>query len=124
MARFYAALLNGGELDGSCLLSRAITQLATSVFVDDEVDLITNRHIRRGLGIVIFGLPGDDTINGTDASERTFGHGGAGTCVCWADRDLDATMAYLVNGYRDRRSNVPRGRAISDAVRAAVRAVQ
>ena len=56
---------------------------------------------------------------GASATEsvRTFGHGGAGTSVGWADLDSGLAMAYITNGFRDDMSNYPRLAAMSQAVR-------
>lgn len=79
---------------------------------------------------------------GTDSSDRTFYHDGAGTVLAWGDLDLQLSMAFLTNGFRPARyalatdgsgrttvtvapddTGAGRERTLSDAVRAAAGAV-
>src|SRR5581483_3639564 len=97
--------------------------------------------VRRGLGFELSGLYEPDArVCGRDSTARTFYHAGAGTVLCWGDRDLDLAVAFMVNGFRPGRLllrpsadgrqvvdvapddlGVHRDRSISDAVRAACR---
>ena len=83
-------------------------------------DFSLGTRMRRSLGLVL-----DDSRMG--ATEKpgeglgTFGHGGAGTSVGWADPSLGLAMAYITNGFRASATNNPRLAAISRAVRAACR---
>ena len=80
--------------------------------------LTNERYTRRALGLSL----GDPRM-GTSPTEdiRTYGHGGAGTSVGWADPDSGLAMAYVTNGFRDDKTNYPRLAAISQAVREACR---
>ena len=61
---------------------------------------------------------GDERMGSSSAViSRTFGHGGAGTSVGWADPDSGLAMAYITNGFRADSSNLRRLAAISQAVR-------
>ena len=123
MARFYGALLNGGTLEGESILQPETVALATAVEVDAELDPALGLEMRRGLGFNLGGMGGNNLRFGSRTSERTFGHGGAGTSICWADKDLDAAMVFIPNGFRGDETNVPRARSLSDAVRNACAAL-
>ena len=97
--------------------------LATAVEVDAELDPALGLEMRRGLGFNLGGMGGNNLRFGSRTSERTFGHGGAGTSICWADKDLDAAMVFIPNGFRGDETNVPRARSLSDAVRKACAAL-
>jgi CubicO group peptidase (beta-lactamase class C family) len=139
LARFYAALAAGGEMNGVRVLGAETVAGALAVAVDGEWDHALEGPVRRGLGFSLSGLhePAARTP-GTDSNERTFYHEGAGTVLAWGDLDLQLTMAFLTNGFRPARyvlqSGAPgrttvtvapddtgarRDRALSDAVRAA-----
>jgi CubicO group peptidase (beta-lactamase class C family) len=138
MARFYAALVNGGELDGVRILREETVRMATEIAVENEMDRTLNQPMRRGTGFNLGGLArpaggmdlaGADRM-GRNATSRTFGHGGAGTSICWADWDLRLAMVFIPNGYRGQGIRAPAGSQnlmvkrcadISDAVRAACR---
>jgi CubicO group peptidase (beta-lactamase class C family) len=119
MARFYAALVNGGELDGGRILSRDMIKKATSIVINDEMDPILGETMRRGWGFNLGGLGGSTLRFGTNATASSFGHAGAGTSKCWADWDTGTAMVFLPNGFRSE-TNVQRAQVVSDAVRAAV----
>ena len=48
---------------------------------------------------------------------KTFGHGGAGTSIEWADFDSGLAVGYITNGFRGSVTNNARLAAISNAVR-------
>jgi CubicO group peptidase (beta-lactamase class C family) len=119
MARFYAALLNHGELEGARILKPETVQMATAVEVNAEMDVSLGVTMRRGLGFNLGGMDGPNLRFGRSSSERTFGHGGAGTSICWADKDLDLAMVFIPNGFRSAETNTARARVLSDAARSA-----
>jgi CubicO group peptidase (beta-lactamase class C family) len=115
MARFYACLANGGELDGDRLLDPETVDAATTLQIHVEKDATIGVARRYGLG---FGLAGTATDNyGTLAPEGTFGHGGLGSSITWADPDAGLAVAYLTNGIREGYEQRARANAIGDAVR-------
>ncbi len=115
LARFYACLANGGELDGDRLLEPETVDAATSLQIHVEQDSTIGVARRYGLG---FGLAGTATDNdGTRAPEGTFGHGGLGSSISWADPDAGLAVAYLTNGIREGYEQRARANAIGDAVR-------
>jgi len=120
MARFYAALAGGGELDGVRVIGRELLTTALAVQVDGDEDRTLGSPVRRGLGFNLGGLPGPNRM-GRSSTSHTFGHGGAGTSICWGDTDLELGFAFLPNGFRGPNTIVQRCEELSDAVRAAVR---
>lgn len=116
LARFYAMLGNGGELDGIRILKPATVAEGTRL-QSEANDFSLGLKMRRSLGLVL-----DDSRMGAgiDNGVGTFGHGGAGTSVGWADPALGLAAAYITNGFRASATNNPRLSAISRAVRAAV----
>jgi CubicO group peptidase (beta-lactamase class C family) len=141
MARFYATLAAGGEVDGVRILGTEIVGQALAVAVDGEWDHSLEGPVRRCLGFNLSGLhqPAARTP-GTDSTERTFYHEGAGTVLAWGDLDLQLSMAFMTNGFRPARylletdalgrstvtvapddTGAHRDRILSDAVRAAAK---
>ena len=117
LARFYAMMERGGTLDGTRVLAPETVAEVTQLQVEG-LDLTNERHSRRSLGLSL----GDPRMGSSGADDiRTFGHGGAGTSVGWADPDSGLAMAYITNGFRDDSTNYPRLAAMSQAVRDACR---
>ena len=113
LAKFFAMMQGGGALDGVRIFAPDTVAEATKLQVEG-MDVTNERYTRRSLGLSL----GDPRM-GTSATEavRTFGHGGAGTSVGWADHDSGVAMAFITNGFRDDMSNYPRLAAMSQAVR-------
>jgi len=99
VARLYAALSRGGELDGVRVLEPATIENATveHSFGKDAVLEATTRY---GLG---FGLrlpgPGGVGIQSTVPNPRAFGHTGRGGSVGFADREARIGFGYVMNQY-------------------------
>ena len=114
LARFYAMLANAGELDGVRILKPETVAEVTRL-QSEANDFSLGARMRRSLGFVL-----DDNRMGaspTGEGAGTFGHGGAGTSVGWADPALSLAVAYITNGFRASATNNPRLAAISRAVR-------
>lgn len=120
MARFYAALSLGGELDGQRVIGQELLDRALSIEVDGDTDRSLGAPVRRGLGFNLGGLSGPNRM-GRTSTPFTFGHGGAGTSICWGDRELGLAVAFLPNGFRGASTIMQRCEDLSDAIRAAVR---
>lgn len=117
IARFYAMMEGGGSLDGVKIFAPETVAEVTSLQVEG-MDLTNERRTKRSLGFSL----GDPRMGSSVTEDvRTFGHGGAGTSVGWADPDSGLAMAYITNGYREDGSNYPRLAAMSQAVRDACR---
>jgi CubicO group peptidase (beta-lactamase class C family) len=121
MARFYAALAAGGELDGTRMLHPETVQRILQIEVDGEIDPTFDVPVRRGLGFELGGLA-DARRHwpGATSTARTFWHGGFGSSVCWGDADRELAMAFLANGVRRDQAGAMARRDLSDAVRAAI----
>ncbi len=118
MARFYAALANGGELDGARILSERAVERATTLQTEVDHDERLGVPRRNALGFERAGLPTDKY--GVLAPRRVFGHGGFGSSVAWADPARDLAMAYVTNGVREEAEHRARANAMAEAVRTAV----
>ena len=118
LARFYAMLGSGGELDGVRIVKPETVAEGTRL-QSEANDFSLGVKMRRSLGLVL-----DDSRMGASIERGvgagTFGHGGAGTSVGWADPALGLAVAYITNGFRASATNNPRLAAVSRAVRAAV----
>jgi CubicO group peptidase (beta-lactamase class C family) len=90
LARMYALLARGGELDGVRLLSQATIRRATEL-QSYELDEIYRVRIRRGLGYRL----GPDA--GPGAGPNAFGHVGGGGSFGYADPDRRFAIAFAKN---------------------------
>jgi len=115
LARFYACLANGGELDGTRILEPETVAEATSLQTAVEEDGTIGAPVRYGLGFFLAGTPFDNY--GTLAPPETFGHGGLGSSVGWADPERDLAFAVVTNGVRDSYEHRVRVNELGDAVR-------
>jgi CubicO group peptidase (beta-lactamase class C family) len=109
VARVYAALVNGGKIDGVRILSRAMIDAATTE-QSNGFDLINERPSRFGLG---FQLTQPERPIGPNP--RAFGHFGAGGSLGFCDPDTGVAFAYVTNDMGPRWQN-PRNRAIIEAI--------
>jgi CubicO group peptidase (beta-lactamase class C family) len=100
LARFYQALLNGGELDGARVLDGATVRAARQPSSDGEVDRFIRLPIRWAEGFQLGG-PGEEggwrRPMGRLSSPLTFGHNGSNCCIGWADPTRGIAFAYLTN---------------------------
>ena len=113
LARFFAMMASGGCLDGKRILDADTIAEVTSL-QSKGLDHTLERHVNRSLGLTL----ADGRMGSPDkVTPRSFGHGGAGTSVGWADPDLGLAVAYITNGFRAEQSNNQRLSAVSQAVR-------
>jgi CubicO group peptidase (beta-lactamase class C family) len=100
LARFYAALLAGGELDGVRVVAAATVEEARRPSSDGEVDRFIRLPIRWAQGFQLGG-PGSSggwrRPMGQRSSPLTFGHNGSNCCIGWADPDRGLAFGYLTN---------------------------
>ncbi|HEY4941956.1 MAG TPA: serine hydrolase domain-containing protein [Rhizomicrobium sp.] len=113
VARVYAALANGGEIDGVRILSRDALALATTEQVNGH-DIINNRPSRFGIG---FQLTQPERPLGPNPG--AFGHFGAGGSLGYCDPQSRIAFAYVTNDMGPRWQN-PRNRALLDALYASL----
>jgi CubicO group peptidase (beta-lactamase class C family) len=97
MAALYQMMLNGGELNGTRLVSPRMLQYAIRNHTGDRVDEYMGMPMHRGLGPHLRGTTENVRGLGGFASPRAFGHGGVGTSYCWADPDSGVSFAYITN---------------------------
>jgi CubicO group peptidase (beta-lactamase class C family) len=90
LARFYALLANGGELDGIRLVSPESIERHTEVIVDEQ-DSLWGTHFRVGLGYMR--SCGWYQMGPNDA----FGHAGLGGAVGWADPKQNVSFGFVMN---------------------------
>jgi CubicO group peptidase (beta-lactamase class C family) len=113
VARLYAALANGGEIDGIPILSAESIARATTEQVNG-FDLINQRPSRFGLG---FQLTQPERPLGPN--KGAFGHFGAGGSLGFCDPEARIAFGYVTNDMGPRWQN-PRNRALIDAVYASL----
>lgn len=97
VARFYLALLRGGELGGVRVLHAATVAEARRPSSDGEMDRFLWLPMRWSHGFQLGG-PGRDRAAspmGQLSSRLTFGHNGSNCCIAWADPERDLVVAYL-----------------------------
>ena len=119
LARFYAMMAAGGALDGVRVLAPETVDRATAVQVEGQVDRSLGIPMRWALGFHLGGHRTD--LFGYNTSPRTFGHGGHGSSVGWADPDLGLGVGILTSGLRGAVPHAVRMAALSDAIRQACR---
>ena len=113
LARFYAMMERRGTLDQAQVLRPETIEEGTALQVegiDQSLGLFAQRSLGMALADVRMGTPSGDPL-------RSFGHGGAGTSIGWADFDSGLAVGFITNGFRAAETNNPRLAAISQAVR-------
>jgi CubicO group peptidase (beta-lactamase class C family) len=113
IARIYAALANGGVIDGIRIL-QAETLSAATVEHSSGYDLINQRPSRFGLG---FQLTQPERPLGPN--KGAFGHFGAGGSLGFCDPESGVAFGYVTNDMGPRWQN-PRNKALIDAVYASL----
>jgi CubicO group peptidase (beta-lactamase class C family) len=113
LARFYAMMERKGSLDGATVIKPATTEEAIE-FQVEGVDKSIGVFAQRSLGLA---LADERMGKSTGDPLKTFGHGGAGTSIGWADFDSGLAVGYITNGFRGSVSNNARLAAVSQAVR-------
>ncbi|MCB9491466.1 MAG: beta-lactamase family protein [Dehalococcoidia bacterium] len=95
LARFYAMLVNGGELDGARILRPETVAEATRVHVQTDLDLTSGLPSSFGLGFIVGGLfaPFDQP--------GVFGHSGQQCAIAYGDPAHGLAVSYLTNGLHD-----------------------
>ncbi|MCZ6841102.1 MAG: serine hydrolase, partial [Alphaproteobacteria bacterium] len=93
MARIYAALANGGELDGMRLLSPAAIARATTDQWEDQDDGTTGQHIRMTMGF----RKNTGGFAPMGPNPEAFGHSGMGGARALADPGRNLALAYVTN---------------------------
>ncbi len=110
IATVYGALARGGELNGTRIISRKAIEEATKLEVDEQVDLVTGRPMRRARGFML------NTEKAYGPNPRAFGHAGAGGSLGFADPDTGLGFGYAMNQMQSDVSATPRSRNLVDKV--------
>jgi CubicO group peptidase (beta-lactamase class C family) len=126
LARLYAALARGGELDGVRVLSAATLQSALRPSSDGETDRFLKLPVRWSEGFQLGGaragperLGGRHSPLGQLSSRNAFGHNGSYVCIGWADPDRDLAVGYVTSRLASRADGARHMAEVSDAVLAA-----
>jgi CubicO group peptidase (beta-lactamase class C family) len=93
MARIYAALANGGEIDGVRLLSAEAVARATTDQWEDEADGTTGQPMRMSMGF----WKNSHGLTRMGPNPEAFGHSGSGGARTLADPDRNLALAYVTN---------------------------
>jgi CubicO group peptidase (beta-lactamase class C family) len=126
LARLYAALARGGELDGVRVLSAAALQSALRPSSDGETDRYLRLPVRWSEGFQLGGsrggrarMGGRHSPLGQQSSPRAFGHNGSYVCIGWADPDRDLAVGYVTSRLVSRADGARHMAEVSDAILAA-----
>jgi CubicO group peptidase (beta-lactamase class C family) len=101
LALFYQGLLSGGQTpDGSPIWKPETLAMARGIRNPELTDMIFHKRANRGLGLMIAGDK-DRTYRGFGHtnSDLSFGHGGAGGQIGWADPATGISIGYCTNGF-------------------------
>jgi CubicO group peptidase (beta-lactamase class C family) len=93
MARIYAMLANGGEIDGVRILSPEAVARATVTQWTEEADGMTGRPMRYAMGYAK-NPPGADIMG---PNENAYGHLGSGGARAIADPDRNLALCFVSN---------------------------
>ena len=111
IARFFAALGNGGELDGVRLLTAETVRKATKFQIESQ-DPVFGIHNRFALGYQL-NTPGEHPMG---ADMDAFGHMGAGHRIGFADRKTGLSFGYVSGLFGVTPGLGPRGLALVRAL--------
>jgi CubicO group peptidase (beta-lactamase class C family) len=105
LARFYAMLSRGGELDGRRLLSPQTAEAVVARHRVGMLDRTFKTKLDWGLGVIVnsahYGDPDAPSGYGPHAGPRAYGHSGARSAVAFCDPDAGLVVALAVNGLLD-----------------------
>jgi CubicO group peptidase (beta-lactamase class C family) len=119
VARFYQALLNGGELEGTRVLEAAAIEEARRPSSHGELDRFLGLPIRWSQGFQLGGPAKGRTPTdpmGRLSSSQTFGHNGSNCCIAWADPVRGLVFAYLTDRLTTGHEGATNLGAVADAV--------
>jgi CubicO group peptidase (beta-lactamase class C family) len=97
LALFYQAMLHNDRE----LWDPDVLHAGTAEVIFDTEEQLLGIPANRTLGITLAGDDGKAAMRGFGytVSGRTFGHGGAGGQIAWADPETGISFGYLTNGY-------------------------
>jgi CubicO group peptidase (beta-lactamase class C family) len=110
LARIYAMLLNGGQLDGTRILSEEVVREQTTIR-DEGVDRLFQVYLRVSLGFL---HASRDTRYG--AATQAFGFPGQGGQLAFADPETGIAFCYVPGRIAFLQGEDPRAAALIEAV--------
>jgi CubicO group peptidase (beta-lactamase class C family) len=116
LARMYAMLANGGELDGAHLMPASRIDKATALQTD-AIDGRFKTATRKALG---FWLAGPGLTAAEGAGPNAFGHAGSGGSAGFADRERNYAFAITKNGLTSTQESQPTATLVEQAVEEAL----
>lgn len=128
LARFYRALLSGGELDGTRLVDSTTIENLIARHRRDTTDRTFRAVMDWGLGFMVnnrrhdaanaekHGETGAPYGFGPHASDRAFGHGGNQTSIGMADPEHDLAIVVVFNGMPGDAAHQQRMHAVLGAI--------
>jgi len=120
MAAFYQALAQGGQLNGTRILSPRMIEFVTRNFTADRIDEYMGLPMNRGIGPHSRGEFPVARGLGAIAHPRTFGHGGVGSSYCWADPTSGVSFAFFSNCRQTELFHNPRMDVLSNLAHASI----
>lgn len=102
VARIYAALANGGELEGTRVISEQGIREATKLEWDKGLNLVLRRRMPFARGFLL----SRDGVYGPNP--ETFGHSGAGGSMGFADPVTGLSCSYVMNQMHNNITSDPR----------------
>jgi CubicO group peptidase (beta-lactamase class C family) len=119
LARFYQALLRGGELDGVRVLRPETVAQARRPSSEGETDRFLGLPIRWSHGFQLGGPVGGPTHGrpmGLRSGPLAFGHNGSNCCIAWADPQRQLVVAYLTDALEAGSQGARHQAKVSDAI--------
>ncbi len=110
IAKFYALMANGGELDGVRLIGKTAIDRALEE-QHNETEVIMGRRYHQALGFILNSPP----VVVMGLNPRAFGHHGAGGSIGMGDREHGVSVGYAPARMHSRMDNGPRARRVIDA---------
>jgi CubicO group peptidase (beta-lactamase class C family) len=101
LTAFYQMLLAGGTLNGARVLSPRTIAYTTRNHTGDRVDGSQGVPMHRGIGVYLRGEKAIGWMTGTLGPASTYGHGGAGSSISWADPESGLSFTYIQNSRRE-----------------------
>lgn len=111
LGRLYEALLAGGAIGETRILSPQTVQAMTTRHRVGMMDETFRVPVDWGLGFVI-----DSILYGRHASLRAFGHGGHRSSTGYVDPEYGLVVAFVTNGMAEERAHYRRMSDISSAI--------
>jgi CubicO group peptidase (beta-lactamase class C family) len=102
IARIYGALANGGEIDGIRIIRPETLAVAAIQEAYEDNDPVTGKPMRYARGFML------NAEDGYGPNPRSFGHGGAGGSIGFADPDANIGVGYVMNQMQVNPDDEPR----------------